>query len=81
MQKYYTEVLQYTTNYNLTSNCNGISFTNTGSSTLFVNKYKLTPGATLSINGNYGELDTTQYKINFPANSGECTIIRKMYIA
>lgn len=80
MQNYYTEILQYASNYNLISNCNAISFTNTGTVNLFVNKYLLIPGAVLSIAGNAGEIDKTEYKINFPANSGECTVIRKIYI-
>jgi len=80
MQRYITEVLQYTSNYNITSNCNAISFTNTGNTDLFVNKYFLTPNQTLAINGNAGEIDVTQYKINFPANAGECTVIRKIYM-
>ena len=80
MQRYYTEVLQYTSNYNLQSHCNGISFTNTGATTAYINKYALAPGQNLAINGNYGEVDTTEYKLNFPANSGEVTVIRKIYI-
>jgi hypothetical protein len=80
MQKYYTEVMQYTSNYNLISNCNSISFTNNGTATAFVNKYPLGPGATLTISGNYGEIDVTEYKINFPANAGLMTVIRKLYI-
>lgn len=80
MQRYYTEVLQYTSNYNLQSHCNAISFTNTGTTTAYINKYTLTVGATLTIAGNYGEIDTTEYKLNFPANTGEITVIRKMYL-
>ena len=80
MQRYITEVLQYSQNINLQSHCNGISFTNTGVTNLYVNKYLLTPSQTLSISGNVGEVDVTEYKINFPANTGECTVIRKTYI-
>lgn len=80
MQRYYTEVLQYTSNYNLQSHCNAISFTNTGTTIAYINKYALAIGATLNISGNFGEIDTTEYKLNFPANTGEITVIRKIYI-
>lgn len=80
MQRYITEVIQYNVNTNLQSKCNAISFTNTGTTNLYVNKYLLTVGQTLSIDGNAGELDVTEYKINFPANTGECSVIRKTYL-
>lgn len=80
MQKYYTEVIQYTSNYNLISNCNSISFTNTGTVNAYVNKFELAPGATLAIAGNFGEIDVTEYKISFPNNAGQLSVIRKMYL-
>ena len=80
IQKYRTEVIQYATNNNLYANCNGISFVNTGTVDVLVNKYTITPGTSLTINGNAGEMDVTQYIINFPNGNGNLTVIRKFYV-
>jgi hypothetical protein len=80
IQKYRTEVIQYATNNNLYSNCNGISFVNTGTVDVLVNKYTITPGTSLTINGNAGEMDVTQYIMYFPNGNGNLTVIRKFYV-
>lgn len=77
---YKTEFTQYTTNNQIQSNCNSITFINTGTINVQVNQFELSPSAQLTIGGNVGEIDRTIYNINFVgATNGVLSIIKKIY--
>jgi len=82
MQNYRVEIIQYTNNQNrVFSDCNSITFVNTGTSAANVSGYTILSGNFLSIPGNLGEIDRTQYTLKFD-NTGTnlLTIIRKSYV-
>lgn len=82
-QKYYVTAEQYNTNDKIYSNCNSMLFINTGTVAVSIFGVTLQPVQSLEIQGNRGEIDTTQYIIRFPTpqNAGnELTVIRKFYI-
>ena len=80
MQKYKTEFLQYTSDFTIQSNCNSIAFINLGSIPVTIDKLILAPGASLSIDGNENEQNTTDYRITFGGlSNGVLTVIRKYY--
>lgn len=79
MKKYYLDFQQYATNQNLYSNCNAITFINIGASSVFINKLELATGASLSIQGNENEIDTTTYEMYFSTGNGNLSVIRKFY--
>lgn len=81
-QKYYIEVKDFYTSQKVSSDCNEITFINTGTTNLTVEGILLVPNQSLRIQGNIGEIDTTQYDIIFTTltNVGnKLTIIRKLY--
>jgi archaellum component FlaF (FlaF/FlaG flagellin family) len=82
MQKYKIDTLNYNYNYQVKSDCNDITFYNSGGVNLTINSsLVLTPGASISFSGNEQEIDTTIYSWNFPAGVGvkSITIFRKIY--
>jgi hypothetical protein len=79
MKQYIVDVIQYATNNTLTSNCNAITFINTGTTNCFISKFLLAPNASLSISGNENEIDVTTYPISFTGGTGILTVIRKFY--
>jgi hypothetical protein len=79
-RKYKIEINQYQQNFNLISNCNNITFINTGAVTVQVNQFTLVAGASLSIGGNENEIDATVYNVSFSgATNGNLTVIRKIF--
>jgi hypothetical protein len=82
-QKYYVETKVFYTTANIGSECNEITFINSGTTALVVADVPLQPNQSLRISGNRGEIDTTQYQISFatPINVGnQLIVIRKLYI-
>lgn len=82
-QKYYTEMKQYYTNAKVSSECNAITFVNVGSQAVQVDEIVLQQGQQLKIEGNRGEIDTTQYIITFPTSvnvNNNIVVIRKLYV-
>lgn len=82
-QKYYVETKVYYTTANIGSQCNEITFINSGTTALVVADVPLQPNQSLRISGNRGEIDTTQYQLSFttPINTGnQLIVIRKLYI-
>ena len=82
-QKYYVETKVYYTTANIGSDCNEITFINSGTTALVIADVPLQPNQSLRISGNRGEIDTTQYQLAFatPINTGNLLIvIRKLYI-
>jgi archaellum component FlaF (FlaF/FlaG flagellin family) len=82
IQKYKIDTLNYNYNYQVRSDCNDITFYNSGGVNLTLNSsLVLTPGASISFSGNEQEIDTTIYTWVFPAGAGvkSITIFRKIY--
>jgi hypothetical protein len=82
-QRYYIETKVFYTTANIGSDCNDITFINTGTTNLVIAEVPLLPNQSLRISGNRGELDTTQYQLTFatPINTGnQLIVIRKLYI-
>ena len=79
-RQYRIEIQQYQQNYNVTSQCNNITFINNGASTIQINNFNLVAGASLSIGGNENEIDTTVYQLNFQgATNGNVSVIKKIF--
>lgn len=79
IQQYRTEIAQYSETIKIDGNCNAISFINNGTVTVYINKYPLLAGTSLSIDGNAGEIDKTMYNIDFPT-VGLVTVVKKIYL-
>jgi hypothetical protein len=79
MKRYKIEFSQYSATIKIDSNCNSISFVNAGTIDCTINQFILPAGASLSIDGNENEIDTTVYNINF-ASVGLIQVIKKMYL-
>ena len=82
-QRYYVETKVFYTTANIGSDCNDITFINSGTTNLVIAEVPLLPNQSLRISGNRGELDTTQYQLTFatPINTGnQLIVIRKLYI-
>jgi len=79
-RKYRIEIQQYQQNYNVVSQCNNITFINTGSINVQINQFTLVPNASLAIGGNENEIDTTIYNVSFQgATNGNLIIIKKIF--
>ena len=82
-QRYYVETKVFYTTANIGSECNDITFINSGTTNLVIAEVPLLPNQSLRISGNRGEIDTTQYQLTFatPINTGnQLIVIRKLYI-
>jgi hypothetical protein len=63
------------------SNCNGILFVNTGTTTVTIDGFLLQPSQSWSIDGNRDEMLVKTYTFNFGAGAGsQLTIIFKRYV-
>jgi hypothetical protein len=81
MQKFIEEYQTYNTPSEIRSECNAITFINTGTSNVQINGINLTPGQQLISEGNEGEYNATRYRLSFSGVGNEiCTVIRKLYI-
>jgi hypothetical protein len=81
MQKFIEEYQTYNTPSEIRSECNAITFINTGTSNVQINGINLTPGQQLISEGNEGEYNVTRYRLSFSGVGNEiCTVIRKVYI-
>lgn len=81
LQKFIEEYQTYNTPSEIRSECNAITFINTGTSNVQINGINLTPGQQLISEGNEGEYNATRYRLSFSGVGNEiCTVIRKLYI-
>ena len=81
-QKFYIETKFYYTNQKVSSECNDITFLNSGTTNVEVEGILLLPNQSLRIQGNIGELDTTEYQINFAtliSTGNKLAVLRKLY--
>ena len=79
-RKYRIEIQQYQQNYNVTSQCNNITFINNGTINVQIGTFILVPNASLAIGGNENELDITVYNVSFQgATNGNLIVIKKIF--
>jgi hypothetical protein len=81
-KKFLIDVYTAYSNYRFVSKANAVTFINIGTINVTLNNtLVLTPGQSLSIEGNINEIDLTEYFINFgTATNGALLIIRKIYV-
>ena len=81
-KKFLIDVYTAYQNYRFVSKSNAVTFINIGTINVTLNNtLVLTPGQSLSIEGNINEIDLTEYFINFgTALNGALLIIRKIYV-
>jgi hypothetical protein len=80
--QYYIETKFYYQTQNVYSDCNTITFVNLGANTVLINGFPLTQGQQLTIEGNYLEIDQTQYQIEFSTSisvDNNLAVLRKLY--
>jgi hypothetical protein len=70
LTRYKIDINQHSENILISSKCNAITFLNVGTTNVLINNVRLTPGANLSIQGNAGEIDVTEYRLDFGTNTG-----------
>ena len=79
--KYITETKIVTQNIQVDSNANSLIFYNTGTSNVFVDGIKITPGTSIAITGNVGEMLVKVYDVLFVApGNNQLTVIYKRYV-
>ena len=79
---FYIETKFYYQTTNVYSDCNTINFVNLGVNTVLINGFPLTQGQQLTIEGNYMEIDKTQYQIEFSTSistDNNLAVLRKLY--
>jgi hypothetical protein len=80
--QFYIETKFYYQTQNVYSDCNTITFFNLGVNTVLINGFPLTQGQQLTIEGNYLEIDQTQYQIEFSTSispDNNLIVLRKLY--
>ena len=61
-------------------NCNEVIFINKGPATVEIDGFPLANNEFLTDGGNFGEFNTTRYRITFPAGASVCWVRRKYYV-
>lgn len=82
-QKYYIETKFFYTSQKISSDCNDITFWNQGTTNVEIDGNLLYPNQSLRIQGNVGEIDTTQYNVVFSSlvsTGNKLAVLRKLYI-
>jgi hypothetical protein len=80
-KQYTTETKIISDNTTIDSNCNSITFYNTGTSNVFVDGIKITPGTSFSILGNFNEMNVKYYSVLFQApGTNQLTAVYKRYL-
>lgn len=82
-QKFYIETKFFYTSQKISSDCNDITFWNQGTTNVTIDGNLLYPNQSLRIQGNVGEIDTTQYDVVFATYSNvgnKLAVLRKLYI-
>lgn len=83
--QYITETKIVSQNTQVDSNCNSITFLNTGIQNVFVDAIRITPGTSFTIFGNYAEMLIKVYSIQFEVIEAgpigqSLTIVYKRYV-
>ena len=81
--EYTTETSFYYSNANISSNCNSITFINTGSQAVQVDGITLTTNQSIAFSGNLYEINVRTYVVNFIVNifgeTPQLVVVRKIY--
>jgi hypothetical protein len=80
--QFYIETKFYYQTQNVYSDCNTITFVNLGANSVLINGFPLTQGQQLTIEGNYLEIDQTQYQVEFSISispNNNLAVLRKLY--
>lgn len=81
LQQFQEETQTYNAPSEIRSDCNAITFFNTGTSNVQINGLNIQPGQFFVSEGNEGEINRTRYRLSFSGVGSEvCTVIRKIYI-
>jgi hypothetical protein len=83
MQEYRNDILTYTSNNSVRSDCADITFYNSGLDTVIINSaVVIFANGSFTLNANAGEIDRTIYNFRFEnANTNQqLTVIRKTYV-
>jgi hypothetical protein len=83
MQQYKNDILTYTSNNSVRSDCADITFYNSGQDTIIINSaVVIFANGTFTLNANANEIDRTIYNFKFEglSNNKQLTVIRKIYI-
>jgi len=83
MQEYKNDILTYTQNNYVKSDCADITFYNSGSDTVIINSaVVIFPNGSFTLNANAGEIDRTIYNFRFEGTNTnqQLTVIRKTYV-
>jgi len=83
MQQYKNDILTYTDNNSVRSDCADITFYNSGQDNVIINSaVVIFPNGSFTLNANAGEIDRTVYNFKFlnVANLKQLTVIRKIYV-
>lgn len=71
----------YTTGQSVTSNCNSITFFNTGTNTMVVDGVSFAPQTSIVFGGNVGEITNQNFNLSFSgAGNSQATVYRKVYL-
>lgn len=80
-QKYNTQFMIIDQSGIVRSDCAGITFINTSlADTITVNTFPIKPGASLSIDANENEIDTTVYQVKIGTDPNTLWVIKKIYV-
>jgi hypothetical protein len=79
MRKFTINTQVVTENGVVESNCNAITFKNTGAATVYVKGVPLVTGEPMEVTGNDDEMDITQYDIRFGSGAAQLIVLRKTY--
>jgi len=83
MQQYKNDILTYTQNNSVRSDCADITFYNSGQDTVIINSaVVIFANGSFTLNANAGEIDRTLYNFKFvgASTNKQLTVIRKIYI-
>lgn len=84
LQKYKIDILNYTTDGSVKSDCADITFLNQGSTNIVINNsIIITPGNSLNLSANFNEIDITIYQFYFIPNlnrPNKLIVFRKIYV-
>jgi hypothetical protein len=79
--EFVTNRSQYTVGQSVTSNCNSITFFNTGTNTMVVDGVNFAPQTSIVFQGNVGEITNQNFNLSFTgAGTSLVTVYRKVYI-
>lgn len=82
MQKYNINVLQYGETQYVSSNCNSITFLNTGGAIVLIQQsIQLANGQSFTVEGNERELCVQEFLVTFSGEGEQkCVIVKKNYV-